>query len=168
MSCIQLTTDLDSTYLLSWLIVSFFLPNPLCSVKLKHFEKFQDTTEALAGNGSAIVSNETSMCLNATWSMMHFCVWFMSDAFHSIRHYHWDPQCVKFLNIGMNRLSNRSQIDGDWQSKSCFGTSFLQLLPPLLRGKSARAWRKSSRRWSPKRPTSSWPSVMPNSAASSK
>lgn len=93
---------MDSTYPPSFFFLYLFF-NPLHSVKLKHFEKFQDTTEALAGNGRTAVSNLTHLCLRATWSMMHFCVWLKNEAFHSIRHYHWDPQCVQ--------ISNRSTVE---------------------------------------------------------
>lgn len=62
-----------------WSLILIFI-SPLLfsgSVKLKHFEKFQDTTEALAGNNNN--NNDIIIITTITWdlwSVMCFCVWF--------------------------------------------------------------------------------------------
>lgn len=63
------------------------------SVKLKHFEKFQDTTEALAGNDASCHSAPTKeicglWCISVS-DLNH-------EAFHSIRHYPWDHKVIYF------------------------------------------------------------------------
>ncbi len=94
-----------------WCIISNTLCISFSSVKLKHFEKFQDTTEALAGNCWIETSTPLVLYLwmQSYLTVLQLCVYdvsvFLTYAWgHQtvIRHYLWDHRfhlIHVFLNV---------------------------------------------------------------------